>query len=229
MVWDETYSCRTKDGELFQFVVAASVAFGNTQAFTTNQNQEEQNPEQAEVIADTLEQLQKAGHIRTFGWSIDDPASIRLWAKKPYCTTEQNELNVLRDASEVLTVCDEYHLASVNRSPLAYGFLSGKYTADSVMSKDDFRGAGHEWVGYFENSRPKQEFLDKLTAIREILTSNGRSLVQGALAWIWARSDKTIPIPGFKTVKQIEENRAAMQFGPLKTDQMREIDSLLDR
>jgi aryl-alcohol dehydrogenase-like predicted oxidoreductase len=187
------------------------------------------SPEQAEVIADTLEQLQKAGHIRTFGWSTDDPASIRLWAKRPYCTTVQNELNVLRDASEVLTVCDEYHLASINRSPLAYGFLSGKYTADSVMSKDDFRGAGHEWVGYFENGRPKQEFLDKLTAIREILTSNGRSLVQGALAWIWARSDKTIPIPGFKTVKQIEENCAAMQFGPLTTDQKREIDSLLNR
>lgn len=185
--------------------------------------------EQAEVIADTLEQLQKEGHIRTFGWSTDDPVSIRLWAKRPYCTAVQNELNVLRDTREMLKVCDEYHLASINRSPLAYGFLSGKYTADSVMSKDDFRGAGHEWVGYFENGKPKQEFLDKLTAIREILTSNGRSLVQGALAWIWARSNKTIPIPGFKTVKQIEENCAAMQFGPLTTDQMREIDSLLDR
>ena len=61
--------------------------------------------------------------------------------------------------------------------------------------------------------------------IRDILTSNGRTLVQGALAWIWARSEKTIPIPGFKTVAQVEENAKAMELGPLTADQMKEIDS----
>lgn len=187
------------------------------------------SPEQAEIIADTLEQLQKEGHIRAFGWSTDDPASARLWADRPHCIAIQNELNVLRNASEMLAVCDEYRLASINRSPLAYGFLSGKYTAESEISTNDFRGAGHEWVWYYENGKPKQEFLDKLMAVREILTSNGRSLVQGALAWIWACSDRTIPIPGFKTVKQIEENCAAMQFGPLTPEQMQEVDVLLGR
>lgn len=41
------------------------------------------------------------------------------------------------------------------------------------------------------------------------------------------RSERTIPIPGFKTVKQIEENIAAMDFGPLIAEQMKEIDVLL--
>jgi aryl-alcohol dehydrogenase-like predicted oxidoreductase len=68
-----------------------------------------------------------------------------------------------------------------------------------------------------------------LEKIREILTSDGRTLIQGALAWIWARSEKTIPIPGFKTVAQVEENVKAMQFGPLTAEQMKEIDSLLGR
>jgi len=49
----------------------------------------------------------------------------------------------------------------------------------------------------------------KLDAVREILRSEGRSLAQGALAWIWARSDRTIPIPGFKTVAQVEDNAGA--------------------
>ena len=71
--------------------------------------------------------------------------------------------------------------------------------------------------------------LDQLDGIREILTSNGRTLVQGALAWIWARSEKTIPIPGFKTVAQVDENAKAMQFGPLTAEQMKEINSLLGR
>jgi len=54
-------------------------------------------------------------------------------------------------------------------------------------------------------------------------------LAQGALAWLWARSEKTIPIPGFRTVAQVEENVAVMQFGPLSAWQMREIDILLER
>jgi len=52
-------------------------------------------------------------------------------------------------------------------------------------------------------------------------------MVQGALSWVWARSAKTIPIPGFKTVKQIEENIQSMEFGPLNNDQMKEIDEIL--
>jgi aryl-alcohol dehydrogenase-like predicted oxidoreductase len=82
---------------------------------------------------------------------------------------------------------------------------------------------------YFKDGRPNPEWLKKLDAIREILTSGGRTLAQGALAWIWARSEQTIPIPGFRTVAQVEENTAAMQFGPLSAEQMREIDTLLGR
>ena len=40
-------------------------------------------------------------------------------------------------------------------------------------------------------------WLEKIDQIREILTSGGRTLAQGALAWIWGRSERTIPIPGF--------------------------------
>jgi aryl-alcohol dehydrogenase-like predicted oxidoreductase len=82
---------------------------------------------------------------------------------------------------------------------------------------------------YFKDGKPNPEWLRKLDAIREILTSNGRTLAQGALAWIWARSEQTVPIPGFRTVRQVEENCAAMQFGPLSAEQMREIDMLLRR
>jgi aryl-alcohol dehydrogenase-like predicted oxidoreductase len=59
--------------------------------------------------------------------------------------------------------------------------------------------------------------------------SGGRSLVQGALAWIWGRSEMTVPIPGFKYVQQVTENAGAMEHGPLTQDQIREIDSLLAR
>jgi aryl-alcohol dehydrogenase-like predicted oxidoreductase len=71
--------------------------------------------------------------------------------------------------------------------------------------------------------------LKKRDAVRSILAGNGRSVAQGALAWLWAYSTKTLPIPGFRTVTQVKENSTAMQFGPLTKDQMEEIDRLLER
>jgi len=68
-----------------------------------------------------------------------------------------------------------------------------------------------------------------LDALRGILTSDGRTLAQGALAWIWARSPRTIPIPGIRTVAQATENAQAMQFGPLSQEQMKAIQQLLER
>jgi aryl-alcohol dehydrogenase-like predicted oxidoreductase len=71
--------------------------------------------------------------------------------------------------------------------------------------------------------------MAKRDVIREILASSGRTVAQGALAWLWARSQQTIPIPGFRTVKHVEENSGAMQFGPLKPEQMRQIEKILGR
>jgi aryl-alcohol dehydrogenase-like predicted oxidoreductase len=68
-----------------------------------------------------------------------------------------------------------------------------------------------------------------MEAIRDVLTSNGRTLAQGALAWLWGRSEQTIPIPGFKTVTQVAENAGAMQFGPLSPAQMAGVEALLGR
>jgi aryl-alcohol dehydrogenase-like predicted oxidoreductase len=182
---------------------------------------------QAEVVAETLEKLQAEGLIRAYGWSTDDLECSRLFAEKPHCTAIQHNLNVFDDARELIELCERHDLASINRGPLAMGFLSGKFDARSVLPVDDVRGSGHDWVPYFREGRPRQEFLDRLQAIRDILTSEGRTLVQGALAWIWARSEQTIPIPGFKTVAQVEENAGAMRFGPLAPAQMQEIEGLL--
>ena len=72
-------------------------------------------------------------------------------------------------------------------------------------------------------------FLDRLADVREVLTSGGRTAAQGALGWLWAKSAINVPIPGFKNLRQAEENAAAMQFGALRPEQMAEIDRLLGR
>jgi len=183
---------------------------------------------QAEEAAETLELLVAEGLIRAYGWSTDDVSCARLFAPKPGCTSIQNDLNVFKDASEILAICDEHDLASINRAPLAMGILSGKFGPDSKLPENDVRGQlGPEWVQLFKDGRPVPELLEKVDALREVLSSNGRTLVQGALAWIWARSERTIPIPGFKSVKQAEENARALEFGPLTPAQMSQVAEIL--
>ena len=178
-------------------------------------------------ICKTLGKLCEKGKIRSFGWSTDNVDGAGLFAKNPNCTAIQHGLNVFADAPDMIRLCEEHNLAAVNRSPLAMGMLSGKFSKDSLLTNEDVRGAGHAWVPYFKDGRPSPEFLQKLDGVKDIITSNGRTPAQGALAWIWGRSGNTIPIPGFKTTKQVEENAKAMEFGPLNAGQMKEIDEIL--
>ena len=83
-------------------------------------------------------------------------------------------------------------------------------------------------VGISAQGRGKTR-LEQVEALREVLSQGGRTLAQGALGWIWARSERTVPIPGARTVNQIEENAGAMDFGPLTPAQMQEIDHILER
>ena len=179
--------------------------------------------EKVPAMVDLLESLVRDGKIRYYGWSTDSVDGARLFAQGQHCVAIQHDLNVILDAPEMLALCEELNLASVNRSPLARGALSGKYTKETVFPQNDVRTDSWSRDHFFAPT------LSQLDAIRELLTSSGRTLVQGALAWIWARSEKTIPIPGFKTVAQVQENAKAMEFGPLTDDQMKEIDSLLGR
>jgi len=186
--------------------------------------------EKAEPVRETLEELVKEGKIRAYGWSTDFPDRAEVFAQGEHCATIQLELNVLDDNPAVIALCEKYNLAAINRGPLAMGLLTGKYTASTQPSADDVRGEkSPEWMKYFTDGKPSPDYLEKIKAVREILTSGGRSLPQGALAWLGGRSEQTIPIPGFRTVQQVEENCAAMQFGPLSTDQMQEIESILGR
>ena len=57
----------------------------------------------------------------------------------------------------------------------------------------------------------------------------GRTLAQGALAWLWGRSPRTVPIPGFRSVAQAEENAGALAKGPLTGQQMAEAEHILQR
>ena len=183
---------------------------------------------EADDIAAALEDLVAAGLIRALGWSTDDPERACGWAERGTCCAIQHTFNVFEDAPEMLAICEKYGLASINRSPLAAGFLSGKYRPGVRVGQEDWRTQQRDWSKFFTaEGEPETAWLARLDAIRDILTSDGRTPAQGAIAWIWARSPTTIPIPGFRSVAQAEDNAGALMHGPLLPDQVVEIQTLL--
>jgi aryl-alcohol dehydrogenase-like predicted oxidoreductase len=182
---------------------------------------------EADAAGEALEKLAEAGRIGHWGWSTDNPHAARRMLKFPHFAAVQQELNVLHDGPDMLALCAEAGLASLNRSPLAMGLLSGKFSATTRFGQSDVRGAGHGWVKHFKEGAPTPEVLARLATLRELLTTGGRTPAQGALGWILARSPQTFPIPGFKTEAQVRDNLGALDKGPLPAAVMAEINAVL--
>lgn len=173
------------------------------------------------------EDLVREGLIRSYAWSTDTLHSAELFAEGAHCSAVQHEASVLHDAPEFFALCERADLASINRTPLGMGIL-GRRDATRPATGADIRTLPPSWLRFFdEGGVPAPEWWDKVSAVRDILESDGRTLAQGALAWLWARSPRTVPIPGFRTVEQAEENAGAMALGPLKDRQLTEIATLI--
>jgi aryl-alcohol dehydrogenase-like predicted oxidoreductase len=168
-----------------------------------------------------LEELVSAGKIRWYGWSTDVVDSAREFASGKHCTSIQFRLNAIYDNPEMRQVCAEFDLAGINKDPLNKGLLTGKFNAASTFPENDVR------YGTDFSDPEIVKRLKIVDEIRDILTANGRTMAQGALAYIWALDERMVPIPGFKSVKQVTENAGAMQFGPLTESQVKEIQEIV--
>ena len=93
--------------------------------------------------------------------------------------------------------------------------LGGPYTFDG-------RDAG--WGAVDDAVSIRALRLDK---IRALLTVDGRTLVQGALGYLWALQPAVIPMPGIRTPEQAAENAYALALGPLPADAAEQITTLL--
>ncbi|MEP2533348.1 aldo/keto reductase [Shimia sp.] len=182
---------------------------------------------QAEAIFDEVEEACKAGKVRSYGWSTDFTQSATAFSGRRNFVAIEHAMNVLLDAPDMQKVIHGSSLLALIRSPLAMGLLGGNYGATDVMRPDDIRATSNPRTAYFANGRPNPAFLARLDAVRELLTSDGRSLVQGALGWLWAKGDTNIPIPGARTVEQIEGIAGALAFGPLPGAVMAQIEALI--
>ncbi len=167
------------------------------------------NLEDAAIIRDGMEELVQEGKIKSYGWSTDFPHQLDVFLQGKHCVADELDFNLFMGNESTLQMAEAHGLAALIRRPLACGALSGN--TDKL---------GTEANGGGEENRKKLE------AVQDILTSNGRTLIQGALCWLWAKSPIAIPVPGFRNMEQMLGLAGALNFKPLTSEQMVEIETL---
>ena len=180
---------------------------------------------EAEEIVAALEELVADGKIKAFGTSVDDPAVVATFGKSSHAVSVQTQINVFGHRAETLAAAREHNLTVLARTPLAMGLLTGKYDLSNRPSLDDVR-RDTPWWTYFDDDA-MADWLTRLDKVRELLTTGGRTLTQGALAYLWALDPAIIPLPGARTPEQAAEHAAAIPFGPLPDPTRQEIDDLM--
>jgi aryl-alcohol dehydrogenase-like predicted oxidoreductase len=180
----------------------------------------------AEAVFTTLSALRDAGKVGAFGWSTDFPDRAGAFAGRPGMVAVEHAMNVFFRADALVPVIEAQGLLSINRSPLAMGVLGG---ATRGFAKNDLRSQTVSWMDYYKDGVIAPDYAKRLTAVRDLLQTEGRTLAQGAIAWLWARSDRTLPIPGFRTVAQVTDLVGALEKGALTEDVMVQIEAVIAR
>ena len=170
-----------------------------------------------------MAELVAAGKVRHLGLSEAAPATIRRAAKVHTIAALQTEFSLWsRDPEcEILPAVRELGIGFVAYSPLGRGFLTGRFKIFEDLPADDYRRYHPRFQG--DNFRKNLELVAK---IEELARRKGCTASQLALAWVLARGQDIVPIPGTKQAKYVDENLAAMDVVLTPAD-LREIDVVL--
>jgi aryl-alcohol dehydrogenase-like predicted oxidoreductase len=114
---------------------------------------------------------------------------------------------------EIIPFSNKNEIQITAWSPLESGFLSGKYNKNSKYEKNDFRNRLRlfQTKENFEKSKPLFDFMGELSNKYEV------TLAQIALNWI-INKENIIPIPGAKSVEQVQSNIATTEFKLTETE-----------
>ena len=156
----------------------------------------------------SMAELVGAGKVRYLGLSEAAPATIRRACKVHPISALQSEYSLWwRDPeASVLPVCRELGISFVPFSPLGRGFLSGRVTSLATLDDDDLRKRLPRFQG---------DSLDRnLTLVKRLeifAAKKAAPASQIALAWILAKGEDIVPIPGTKRRSYLESNAAAAE------------------
>ncbi|MDF3982792.1 aldo/keto reductase [Luteibacter sp. PPL201] len=176
-----------------------------------------------EETVGAMARLVEEGKVRYLGLSEASAATIARAVKVHPIAALQSEYSLwTRDpeTTGTLAACREHGLALVAYSPLGRGFLTGAITRPEDFAEDDYRRHNPRFMG--ENFTRNLALVDK---VKGIAADKGCTAGQLALAWVLAKGDDIVPIPGTKRVPYLDENVDAMDV-VLSPDEIAQIDAV---
>jgi aryl-alcohol dehydrogenase-like predicted oxidoreductase len=173
-----------------------------------------------EETVGAIGELVEAGKVRYVGLSEPSAETIRRAHRTHPVTAVQSEYSLwTRDPEdEVLSTVRELGIGFVAYSPLGRGFLTGAIRTLEDLPEDDWRRS---------NPRFQEEALEQnrqlADRVAELAEQIGATAAQVALAWVLAKGEDVVPIPGTKSPERLAENAAAVDLR-LSSEQIAALD-----
>lgn len=178
-----------------------------------------------ETVAETMAGLIKEGKIRAWGISCVEEDYLRRAHAVCPVSAVQNVYSVIdRDTEKLFPVFEELGITLVAFTPLAKGFLSGRYEHRPVFDHPEDNRSGRFQFSE-EGFRYYQQALD---LIRTVAEEKGTTMAQVCLAWMIRKKPWIVPIPGTRSTERMQENLASADV-PLTAEDIAGLDEALNR
>ena len=178
-----------------------------------------------EEVAGIMGKLIQKGKIRGWGQSMTTEEEIRRANAVTPLSAVQSEYSMMERMFEqdVIPTCGELGIGFVAFSPMASGFLSGKYGKRDVYTGDDVRRVITRFAP--ENVEANQPLLEML---HSIAAAKGATPAQISLVWMLHKYPFVVPIPGMRKEERLKENLSAAKI-TLTDSEFQEIEVALSR
>lgn len=178
-----------------------------------------------EVTVGAMAELVKAGKVRYLGLSEAAPETLRRAGAVHPITALQTEYSLWSRAPEdgILETCRELGIGFVAYSPLARGLLTGAFRSPEDFAADDSRRRHPRFCG--ENFAKN---LELVRAVERLAAEKGCTPAQLALAWVLARGQDIVPIPGTRHLRYLENNIGALDIR-LSGEELAAVDAAFPR
>jgi aryl-alcohol dehydrogenase-like predicted oxidoreductase len=171
-----------------------------------------------EETVGAMAELVRAGKVRYLGLSEAAPSTVRRAHAVHPITALQTEYSLWsRDPEdEILPTVRALGIGFVAYSPLGRGFLTGRFRRFEDLDETDWRRRSPRFQG--ENFAKNLQLVER---VRQIAAEKGVTPSQLALAWLLARGEDIVPIPGTKRIKYLEEDVGAISVRLTPEDRKR--------
>jgi len=160
-----------------------------------------------EDVVGTMAEFVRAGKVKYLGLSEAGPSTLRRAMKVHPISALQSEYSLFeREVErEVLPACRELGIGFVPYSPLGRGLITGKVKRAEEYAADNDNRRG---VPRFQGENFDRN-MKRVEAVKALAATKGLTPGQVALAWLLARGDDIVPIPGTKRRTYLRENVAS--------------------